>query len=109
MLKRIFVGNLPYGSSEDEIRSIFEAHGKVDSVQIVTDRTTGRSRGFAFVDMERSQAELAIESLNGLEMDGRPLRIDAAQPKPAFSRKPRGFPPDSGLMVERRTSYAARA
>lgn len=81
-MKNIFVGNLSYGATEESLRSLFETHGGVDRVSIVTDRDTGRSRGFAFVEMaDDSQAENAIAALNGRQVDGRALNVNEARPK----------------------------
>jgi cold-inducible RNA-binding protein len=79
---KIFVGNLSFGATEDTVRSLFDTHGTVDRVSIVTDRDTGRSRGFAFVEMDNdSEAQKAIAALNGREIGGRPLTINEARPK----------------------------
>jgi len=81
-LKKIFVGNLDFGATESGIRSLFEPYGSVDEVSLVTDRDTGRSRGFAFVTMNDSaEAERAISALNGAQLDGRSLNINEARPK----------------------------
>jgi cold-inducible RNA-binding protein len=81
-LKKIFVGNLDFGATEDSVRTLFEPYGAVDSVSIITDRETGRSRGFAFVEMSDSnQAEAAINALNGSNFGGRTLNINEARPK----------------------------
>jgi RNA recognition motif-containing protein len=78
----IFVGNLSFGATESSIRSLFEAHGTVERASLVTDRDTGRSRGFAFVEMSDSrEAESAINALNGAELDGRALNVNLAKPK----------------------------
>ena len=79
MDKRMFVGNLPFSTTEDEIRQLFEKHGAVTSVKIITNRETGRSRGFAFVEMEASAADNAMKALNGTDLGGRPLKIDEAK------------------------------
>src|SRR5579872_6771087 len=82
-MKNIFVGNLDFAATESSLRSLFEPYGKVDRVNMVTDRETGRSRGFAFVEMSDStQADQAIAALNGHELDGRALNINEARPKP---------------------------
>ena len=78
MVKNIFVGNLPYSTTDEEMRELFEAHGTVESAKVITDRVTGRSRGFGFVEMDDAGAEAAIAALNGTEIDGRPLRVDGA-------------------------------
>ncbi|MCH8504672.1 MAG: RNA-binding protein [Ectothiorhodospiraceae bacterium] len=79
MLKTIYVGNLPYTSTEEEVRALFEAHGDVRSVKLINDRETGRPRGFAFVEMPPADAEAAISALNGQELGGRSLRINEAR------------------------------
>jgi cold-inducible RNA-binding protein len=82
-LKNIFVGNLNFNTSEDELRQMFEAHGQVDRVSIMTDRETGRSRGFGFVEMTNAEeAERAIAALNGMQLGGRTLNVNEARPKP---------------------------
>ena len=78
MSKRIYVGNLSYSTTEDELRERFSKHGTVESVNLIIDRDTGRSRGFAFVEMESSGADTAISALNGQDLGGRSLRIDEA-------------------------------
>jgi RNA recognition motif-containing protein len=78
----IYVGNLSYGMSEDELRDAFGAFGAVSSVKILMDRETGRSRGFGFVEMpNQSEAETAIAQLNGKDLGGRALRINEARPR----------------------------
>ena len=78
----IFVGNLSYQTSEDELNSVFGAYGTVERVNIVTDRTTGQARGFAFVEMtNRNEGEAAISTLNGTELNGRTLNVNEARPK----------------------------
>lgn len=79
MSKRLYVGNLPFSATESELRDLFEKHGEVTSVNVITDRETGRSRGFAFVEMDTSGAEAAIQALDGQDMDGRPLRVNEAR------------------------------
>ena len=78
----IYVGNLSYGMSEDELREAFAAYGDVSSVKILTDRETGRSRGFGFVEMpNQSEGEAAVAQLNGKEVGGRTLRVNEARPR----------------------------
>ena len=78
----IYVGNLSYGMSEDELRDAFGAFGEVSSVKILMDRETGRSRGFGFVEMpNQSEGETAIAQLNGKDVGGRALRINEARPR----------------------------
>jgi len=81
-MKNIFVGNLSFGTTEQDIRSLFEAHGSVDRVNIVTDRDTGQPRGFAFVEMTNdAEGERAIDAVNGKEVGGRALNVNEARPK----------------------------
>jgi cold-inducible RNA-binding protein len=85
-LKNIFVGNLDFNTSEDELRQLFEVHGQVDRVAIMTDRDTGRSRGFGFVEMASAEdGEKAIAALNGSQVGGRTLNVNEARPKPERS------------------------
>lgn len=81
MGKNIYVGNLSYNSTDEGLRSLFEQYGEVDSARIITDRETGRSRGFGFVEMDSEGADSAIEALNGFELDGRALRVNEARPR----------------------------
>ena len=78
-MTKIYVGNLPFSADESEIRTLFSQHGTVESVNVITDRDTGRPRGFAFVEMSRADASRAIQNLNGKELGGRPLRVNEAQ------------------------------
>lgn len=81
-MKKIFVGNLSFGATEQSVRSLFEAHGTVESVSIITDRDTGQARGFGFVEMpNNNEAESAIAALNGRELDGRAMNVNEARPK----------------------------
>ncbi len=78
----IYVGNLPFGTGEADLRSEFEAYGRVTSVKIITDRETGRPRGFAFVEMENeSEGRAAIEGLDNKEIGGRAVKVDEARPR----------------------------
>lgn len=81
MSKSIYVGNLPFSATENDVRALFEAHGTVDSVKLITDRDTGRPRGFGFVEMDQAAAEAAIKALNGVDNGGRPLRVNMAEEK----------------------------
>lgn len=82
-MKNIFVGNLDFSATDSSIRSLFEPYGTVERVNVVTDRDTGRSRGFAFVEMtDSAQADQAINALNGANLDGRALNVNEARPKP---------------------------
>src|SRR5579863_6739029 len=87
-MKNLYVGNLPHNTTEAELRNLFEAHGAVEKISLVTDRDTGRSRGFGFVEMSNaSEADKAIAALNGTDLGGRTLTINEAKPK---AERPRG-------------------
>ena len=81
MSKRIYVGNLPFSATEDDIRSLFAEHGDVLSVSLITDRDTGSPRGFGFVEMDDAGAQAAIEGLNDKEFGGRNLTVNEAREK----------------------------
>jgi RNA recognition motif-containing protein len=83
----IYVGNLSFNATEQDVRTLFERHGKVDSVKLIMDRETGKPRGFGFVDMEQNEAQAAIQALNGHQMNGRPLRVNEAQERPQRPRQ----------------------
>ncbi len=96
MSKKVYVGNLPFSSSEDDVRSLFSTYGSVASVKVITDRETGRSRGFCFVEMESNDgASSAISNLNGSDFNGRRLVVNEAVEKenktPQTDRQPRQF------------------
>lgn len=79
---RIYVGNLPYQATENELRELFSQHGNVDSVDMITDRDTGQSKGFGFVEMPaQAEAQAAITALNGNQMHGRALTVNEARPR----------------------------
>ena len=80
MSKKIFVGNLSFNTTESDIRSAFEKFGNVESVAVITDRDTGRSKGFGFVEMSEEDANKAIAALSGSELDGRALTVNEARP-----------------------------
>ena len=82
MGKKLYVGNLPYSVSDSDLQQMFEAHGTVQSAQVIMDRDTGRSKGFGFVEMGSDQeAQAAIAALSGKEVDGRTLTVNEARPK----------------------------
>jgi RNA recognition motif-containing protein len=81
-MAKIYVGNLPFTATDAEIRTLFAAHGTVESVTLPVDRDTGRPRGFGFVEMNQSDASRAIQNLNGTDMGGRPLKVNEAQDRP---------------------------
>jgi RNA recognition motif-containing protein len=90
----IYVGNLPYSATEEDVTGLFAAYGPVERVKIITDRETGRSKGFAFVTLgDQSQLNASIEALNGYDYQGRALRVNASEPKEA---RPGGFRPSGG-------------
>lgn len=88
MSQKIFVGNLGFTVTNDELKTKFEQYGAVSSAKVITDRDTGRSKGFAFIEMnEKSEATQAINALNGFEMSGRAMNVSEAKPQEA--REPR--------------------
>ncbi len=87
MSKRLYVGNLPFSSTSEEVQELFEQHGSVLSVSLVSDRDTGRPRGFGFVEMEDGDADVAIEALDGATFGGRNLKVNEARPR---GDRPRG-------------------
>jgi hypothetical protein len=90
----IYVGNLPYTATEEDVSGLFAAYGPVERVKIITDRETGRSKGFAFVTLgDQSQLNASIEALNGYDYQGRELRVNASEPK---EFKPGGGRPSGG-------------
>jgi RNA recognition motif-containing protein len=90
-LKSIFVGNLSFSTTEDELRTLFEPYGAVQRVSIITDRDTGRSRGFGFVEMPNdSEAEKAIAAINGSSLGGRTLNVNEARPRTGGGEFPGG-------------------
>ena len=106
-MKNIFVGNLSFNSTEATLRSMFEAHGTVERVSIVTDRDTGQARGFGFVEMSNnSEGDQAIAALNGAELDGRALNVNEARPKTERSGGGGGY---GGGGQRRNNRYSATA
>ncbi len=91
-MTKIYVGNLPFSATESEVRDMFAQHGTVESVSLITDRETGRPRGFGFVEMARADASRAIQNLNGKDMGGRPLRVNEAQERSGGGGRPPGGP-----------------
>lgn len=81
MSKSIYVGNLPWSATEEQVQELFSAHGNVISVKLITDRETGRARGFGFVEMEDADAANAIEALDNSSYGGRTLRVNEARPR----------------------------
>lgn len=85
MTKRIYVGNLSYQTTENDLTNLFEQAGAVESANIITDRDTGRSKGFGFVEMGNEDADKAIAQFNGTELDGRTITVNEARPRPERS------------------------
>ena len=84
MRVKLFVGNLPWSVGDLQLEDLFSPHGTVQSARVITDRDTGRSRGFGFVEMEVDDINAVISATNGLEVDGRPLRVNEAEDKGGF-------------------------
>jgi len=81
-LKKIYVGNLPFSATEDQVKDLFGQHGTVHSVALINDRETGRPRGFGFIEVDDDALSAMIQNLDGQEMDGRALRVNEAQDRP---------------------------
>jgi cold-inducible RNA-binding protein len=82
MAKKLYVGNLPFASSDNDLQNLFQPHGKVQSAQVIMDRDTGRSKGFGFIEMDSAEgAEAAIAALNGKDFGGRAITVNEAQPR----------------------------
>jgi len=87
MSKNLYVGNLSYDTTEDTLRTLFAEYGEIETANLITDRYTGRSRGFAFVEFAtQEEADAAMEALNGRPVDGRELRVDKAKPRSDSNR-----------------------
>jgi cold-inducible RNA-binding protein len=82
LMTKLYVGNLPFTATEDAVRNLFTPHGTVEKLSLITDRDTGRPRGFGFVEMSSGDAARAMQALNGKDFDGRSLKINEAQDKP---------------------------
>ncbi|MFW5837695.1 MAG: RNA recognition motif domain-containing protein [Desulfovibrionaceae bacterium] len=89
MVKSLYVGNLPWSASEDEVRELFASYGAVSSVKLVKDRETDRPRGFGFVEMDAEQAEAAVAGLDGFQFGGRTLKVNEARARPPVRPRPR--------------------
>lgn len=87
---KLYVGNLPFTATEESVRALFSAHGTVEKLSLITDRDTGRPRGFGFVEMSNADASRAMQALNGTDFDGRSLKINEAQAREQ-SRGPRRY------------------
>ena len=103
----IYVGNLAYATNDDSLKAEFEKYGAVSSARVCTDRISGRSKGFGFVEMPNDEeAQKAIDALNGKDLDGRPVRVNKSQPKPP--REERGDRGDRGDRRDRRGGGGSR-
>ncbi len=92
MAKKLYVGNLPYGFTDNDLQTMFSAHGSVHSAQVIMDRDTGRSKGFGFVEMgDGKEADAAIDSLNGQDVNGRKLTVNEARPREERSGGSRSY------------------
>ena len=91
MSKSIYVGNLSWNATEEQVQNLFAQYGTVNSVKLVSDRDTGRARGFGFVEMEDAGALAAIEALNNFSFGGRTLRVNEAQPREPRTPRPRRY------------------
>ena len=78
-MTKLYVGNLPFTATDEAVRTLFSTHGTVEKVSLITDRDTGRPRGFGFVEMSNADASRAVQALNGADFDGRPLKVSEAQ------------------------------
>lgn len=86
-MTKLYVGNLPFTATEDAVRALFAPHGAVEKISLVTDRDTGRPRGFGFVEMSNADASRAMQALNGQDFEGRALRINEAQDRAGGGRR----------------------
>lgn len=86
-MKKLYVGNLPFSATDEEINELFGQHGTVHSVALINDRETGRPRGFGFVEMDDADADNAISSLDGTDFGGRNLKINVARPREGGDRR----------------------
>jgi len=88
-MKKLYVGNIPYTTTEEDLRNLFGQHGTVHSVNVIMDRETGRARGFAFVEMDEEEANAATEALNGTDFGGRSLKVNEARQREERPRRQR--------------------
>lgn len=87
MSKKIYVGNLPFSTSEDEVKDLFSEYGEIQSLKLINDRETGKFRGFGFVEMEGDSADSAIDGLNGQDFNGRTLKVNEARERREFRER----------------------
>ena len=91
-MTKIYVGNLPFTATDEAVHALFSKHGTVEKVSLITDRTTGRPRGFGFVEMSNADASRAMQALNGTDFEGRPLNVSEAQERERSGGGNRGGP-----------------
>lgn len=109
-MKNLYVGNLPHSATEEDLRTLFQPHGAIENVTMVTDRDTGRSRGFAFVEMSNAdEAQKALAALTNTQMGGRTLTINEARPKTERTRSGSGGGKRFGGGGRRRDDYRGHA
>ena len=109
MAKRLFVGGIPYTITDSQLNEMFAQVGAVVSATVITDRMTGRSKGFGFVEMEKDEdADKAIQTLNGTEIEGRKIAVNEARPRPEQSERSFGPRRDFGGGGDRRRSFGGR-
>jgi RNA recognition motif-containing protein len=89
---KLYVGNLPFTATEESVRALFAAHGSVEKVSLITDRDTGRPRGFGFVEMSNADASRAMQALDGKDFEGRALKVNEAQERAPSGGRPGGRP-----------------
>jgi RNA recognition motif-containing protein len=90
-MTKLYVGNLPFTATEDAVRALFTPHGTIEKLSLISDRDTGRARGFGFVEMSAADASRAMQALNGRDFDGRPLKVNEAQERTRASSGPPGY------------------
>jgi len=91
-MTKLYVGNLPFGATEESVRALFTTHGTVDKVTLITDRDTGQPRGFGFVEMPNAEAARAMQALNGADFGGRALKVNEAKERERSGGGNRGGP-----------------
>jgi RNA recognition motif-containing protein len=89
---KLYVGNLPFSATDEAVRTLFATHGTVEKLSLISDRDTGRPRGFGFVEMSNADASRAMQALNGTDFEGRPLRVSEAQERQRPGDSDRGGP-----------------
>jgi RNA recognition motif-containing protein len=88
-MTKLYVGNLPFSATDETVRALFAKHGTVEKVSLITDRDSGRPRGFGFVEMSNADAARAMQALNGTEFDGRAIKVNEAQDRPKGGNRAR--------------------